>query len=301
MTDLLPNFVIAGAPKAGTSSLFGWIADHPDALGSREKETYFFVDPGTHMYRPKFNGLNGLDAYSDQFEAPESGTPKIILEATPSYLYMAQALEQIPDLPTKPRCLFVLREPAAQIFSLYQYFRDNWDWIPSSMTFKEFLDAARDGSHEFKGNELAKNALQYARYVDFLIPWRERLGEDRIMVMTFEDLVKDQTGSTARIAEWLGLDASFYESYAFPRENETYAPKNRALQRLNIMVRDALPKGKAYDALRSLYRKANTQKPGGAKDDDKAIMAELRADFADSNVRLEREFDLNLSSWAKAA
>lgn len=48
---VLPNLVICGVPKAATSSLFGWIAAHPDALGTREKETYFFVDPGTHMYR----------------------------------------------------------------------------------------------------------------------------------------------------------------------------------------------------------------------------------------------------------
>ena len=246
-TLILPNVVIAGAPKAGTSSLFSWIADHPDAVGSREKETYFFVDPGTHMYRPDFNAMNGLEAYGSQFDVPPGLAPRVILEATPGYLYMTQALERVPGLPTKPRCIFVLREPASQIFSLYQYFRDNWDWIPPEMSFDAFLEAVRSRQEEFKGNELAQNALSFARYVDYLLPWQTRLGRERMFVTTFDALVADPAKTTKKIASWLDLDQAFYENYAFPHENETYAPRNRALQKLNIMVRDALPKGRAYD------------------------------------------------------
>lgn len=148
----------------------------------------------------------------------------MVFEATPSYLYMTNALELIPELETQPKCLFVLREPAAQIFSLYQYFRNNWDWIPAGMSFPAFIEAAREGSHDFKGNELARNALSYARYVDYLLPWRARLGRERMLVMTFDALAGDPAGSTSRVAEWLGLDTEFYSSYGFPRENETYAP-----------------------------------------------------------------------------
>ena len=240
----LPNFIIAGAPKAGTSSLFRWIADHPDAFGSVDKETYFFVDPGTHMHSPDFHISNGLETYRTQFPVPDGADPKVILEATPSYIYNASALEHIPTLPSQPRCLFILREPAAQIYSLYTYFRDNWDWVPSSMGFDEFLSAARTGSHDFKGNELARNAYNFACYAQHLEPWRERLGADRIMVATFDELQGDPAAMTRRVAAWLNLDTSFYNAYDFPRENETYAPRNRQLQSLNIAVRGLVAEGK---------------------------------------------------------
>jgi hypothetical protein len=299
MTDLpwLPNFLIPGAPKAGTSSLQRWIADHPDAFGSTEKETYFLVDPDTHMHMPDFHISQGLETWQAQFPIPADQQPKIIVESTPGYIYYKIALDTVPDLPSQPKCLFVLREPGSQILSLYTYFRDNWDWIPSDMSFAAFIEAARAGTHDFKGNELARNALAYARYIDFLEPWADRLGPDRIMVTTFDALKADGPALTLRIAEWLGLEPGFYESYDFPRENETYAPKNRALQSLNVKIRGSLPKGRAYDLARGLYRRLNTVKGRAPKTTDKELAAELGKDFTEANRRLAARFDLDLSGW----
>lgn len=296
----LPNFLIAGAPKAGTSSMYSWIADHPDAFGSTDKETYFFVDPGTHMFRPDFNVANGIETYRAQFPLPHAARPRVILEATPSYLYSAAALAHVPGLPSRPRCLFMLREPGEQVYSLYNYFRTNWDWIPPQMSFAAYLDAVRAGSHEFKGNEIARNALDFARYADFLEPWRDRLGAERIMVVTFDALRADQRALTARIAAWLGLDPAFYDSYAFGRENETYAPRNQALQNANVAVRGLLPRGRIYKALRGVYRRLNTRRPEGPDDAERALIGELSACYAPDNARLARLFDLDLPGWPTA-
>jgi hypothetical protein len=299
MTDIswLPNFFIAGAPKAGTSSVHGWIAAHPDAFGSVEKETYFFVDPGTHMYRPDFHVANGLMTFKKQFPIPEGEKPKIIVESTPSYIYNRCALDRIPELPSTPKCLFLLREPSAQIYSLYTYFRDNWSWIPPEMTFAEFIAAATAETHSFKGNELAQRAIRYARYAEHLEPWAEQLGPDRMMVALFDDLAADNKGFTQRVAQWLGLDPAFYDSYAFPRENETYAPKSRVLQNINVAVRGMLPKGRAYEAMRDMYRRMNTQKPEGPQAGDAALLADLRSQYVPHNEKLAKMFDLDISAW----
>jgi len=293
----LPNFFIPGAPKAGTSSLQRWIADHPDAFGSKEKETYFLVDPGTHMYVPDFHISHGLSTWEKQFPIPINQNPKIIVESTPGYIYYKTALDTIPDLPSEPKCLFVLREPGSQILSLYTYFRDNWDWIPAEMCFAGFLEAVRSGTHQFKGNELACNALTYARYIDFLEPWADRLGPDRIMVTTFDELTTDAPALMRRIVAWLGLEPGFYDSYDFPRENETYAPKNRALQSLNVKIRHRLPKGQAYDLARGLYRRLNTVKRRAPANIDKELAVELGKEFIESNRRLATRFGLDLSGW----
>ena len=108
VTDWLPNLIIPGAPKAGTSSLQRWLADHPDAFGSVEKETYYFVDPGTHMHRPGAHIANGLEGWRDQFPIPSGVKPKVILESTPGYLYYETALTHIPALESAPKCLCLL-------------------------------------------------------------------------------------------------------------------------------------------------------------------------------------------------
>jgi hypothetical protein len=297
MTKALPNFLIAGAPKAGTSSVHMWIADHPQAVGSTEKETYYFVDPDTHMYRKDANITHGLDKYSTYFPVPDSLTPTVIFESTPSYLYYETALKGIKSLPTNPKCLFILREPAAQIYSLYQYFKNNWDWIPYSLSFSDYLKALRDGDADFKGNELAENALKYGSYVNYLTRWKEELGIDRMMVLTFDELIRDEREFTKNVARWVGLDPDFYESYSFPRDNETYTAKNIGLQKLNMAIRSRLPKGRLYNKLKSFYRSVNTVKPSGPNADEKRLILELKQEFLDANRRLATEFKLDLDNW----
>jgi hypothetical protein len=57
----LPYLIVAGAPKYGTSSLFLWIADHPEAEGARIKETCYFNDSLSHVFnRERDFALTGL-------------------------------------------------------------------------------------------------------------------------------------------------------------------------------------------------------------------------------------------------
>lgn len=295
----LPNFFIAGAPKSGTSSVHQWIADHPDACGSRDKETYFFVDPGTHMYQPAAHISAGLETWRDQFPLSDEAQPKVIVESTPGYLYYQTAQTHIPAMASKPKCLFILREPAAQIHSLYTYFRNNWDWIPADMSFEAFLAAARTKSHGFKGNELARDAFENAAYVRHLRVWHARLGQDRMMVRGFDDLVSDPQRFVQEVAIWLGLDPAFYSTYDFPRENATYAPRNRRLQKLNLALRNKLPKGAAYNAVRGLYRRLNTSTGKAALSDrDALLLEELRLEFAQDNRDLAQEFGVQFHAPA---
>ncbi|MEY1556944.1 sulfotransferase domain-containing protein [Yoonia sp. R2331] len=299
MTDpqaILPNFLIAGVPKAGTSSVHGWLADHPDCVGSIEKETYFLVDPGTHMHRPDSHISGGLAGYAAHF--PPVDQARIVMESTPGYICSDTARRTLADMPGAPKVLFILREPADQIYSLFRYFQNNWDWIPSDMTFSAFLAACRAGTHDFKGNELARDCLINAAYVDHLRAWQTAIGSGRMKVMLFDDLLADQSAFLKSICAWLEIEPSFFDDYAFPRANETYAPRSRGLQSLNIAIRNRLPKGAAYNALRGLYRRLNTRAPDAASDADDHALAQLRRDFEAANAQLAKAFDLDLSRWS---
>lgn len=292
----LPTLFVAGFPKAGTSALHRWIADHPDALGSIEKEACFFVDRDSHLYRRDANIDKGLSRYRSQFVLPSGSRPRVIVESTPGYVYQRAAIDHIPDLPSAPRCIFMVREPADQIRSLYTYFRNNWTYIPASFEFSDYLAALRSGGHDFGGNELASNALRNAAYVDHLLPWRDRLGAERMRVYGFDRLRADPRGLMRDVATWVGLDPAFYETYDFPRENDSYRPRWRPLQRVSVALRGRLPKGAGYARARALYRSLNTV-PGAEPVDRIEEMDALRRAFADPNRRLAAEFDLDLSEW----
>jgi hypothetical protein len=120
-----------------------------------------------------------------------------------------------------------------------------------------------------------------------------------MMVMTFDEFVADPRAATQRVAAWLGLDPAFYDAYGFLRENETYAPRNRLLQKLNVAVRGLLPRGALYENLRGAYRRLNTRKPNGMSDDEAEWLPGLRQEFVEANERLAREFGLDLSGWAE--
>lgn len=295
---MLPNWIIIGAPKASTSSLFRWLVDHPQVAGSAEKETYYFVDPGTHMFRPDRNfGDHGLWGYEQLFASCDPSAD-VVVEATPSYLYSETALRQLPQLPTRPSFIVVLREPVEQIRSLYSYFQQNWSWIPGDMTFRDFVEVVDEGAADFNGNELAANALQNAFYTEHLRRWEAAVGTDRMMILVFEDLVTDSRGTMRRVAQRMGINPTFYDTYSFPVENATYVARNARLQKLNIWLRSRLPQGALYRLLRSAYRAVNTR---SLAEVDRELRTErlLSRRYAPMLEELERCFGLDLSTWKR--
>ena len=299
-TTYLPNLIIGGVPKAATSSLFRWLADHPDALGSSVKETRYFVDRTSHTFDPDMNiATQDLDTYRQFFTAPATqAPPKLVLEATPTYLYEHTALEYLPDLASHPVMLFILRRPSAQIYSTYTYFTNNHIYMDPSIDFPRFVELARDYAPELDRNELLQNALDNCRYAEHLEKWRRRIGPERMIVLLFEDLIRDPKSILKTIAGRLGIDPSFYDQYDFPAQNETYRIRNTFLQSLNQRVRDLIPGSPLRDALRAAYRQVNTDtnRPGLSYEETQTLVG-LDAEFADDNRRLAAEFGVDVSPW----
>lgn len=294
---LLPSLIIAGAPKSGTSSLFRWMVDHPSVLGSTVKETYYFVDPETHMFDCTRHFLSGgIGGYRHFFPKGKT-SPRVVVEATPSYLYSELALRELPRLASRPHFLFLLREPASQIYSTFRYFQSNWNWIPNNVRFLDFVTACSGGTHRFGGNELAQNALRNAAYVDFLMRWRDACGAERLHVFLFEEVLADKRQFMRKLAGRFGIDPDFYNSYDFPAENQTYSVRSKLLQRVNISVRSSLPRGVIYNAARSIYRNLNTCGKPMKEARDEELEIRLAEAYRKANERLAAEFELNIAAW----
>lgn len=302
----LPNLVIAGAPKCGTTSLFDWLVDHPQVCGSSVKEPFYLMDD-EHPLRQLHRNYHdyGLAGYEELFSNCKKHH-KIVAEATTHYIYQQTAMDVLSALPTKPKLVFVLRKPSERIFSSFGYTKNNQGRVRPDMTFAEFIDhlksepedAARDwvwGASHY----LLPRDVTHSRYIDYLSQWRDRVGSDRMRILLFETLRADPRPVLEELCLWLGIDSSFYGSYPFPARNRTMALRNRQLHSMVLALASKVPLRRLKAPLKPLYFALRSKREGVRRSAaDEAAMAELDEEFRPYNERLAREFDLNLDSWS---
>lgn len=280
--NYLPNVIIAGAPKCGTSSLYFWLSAHPEVKASMVKETFFFADEVNRFNKNANIIEHSLEAYSSYFNSKESDQKKVRLEATAPYIYFENALEHIPKLPSKPKVIFVLREPSARLYSQYRFERFRTKRI--QMTWEEYS----------KNDKL----ILHGDYEYYLKKWVKSLGKDRIYVCTFESLVSDPKECIGDMSSFLGINSVFYENYNFIQHNETVAIKNKLIHRLGLTLQRYVPHG-IQEKILPLYLKINSGKMPLKDPSDKKILKSVKSDYQDSILRLKKLFpNLNLESWA---
>ncbi len=279
--NYLPNVIIAGAPKCGTSSLYFWLSAHPEVKASMVKETFFFADEVNRFNKNANIIEHSLQAYSSYFNSKKSDQKKVRLEATAPYIYFENALKHIPKLPSKPKVVFVLREPSARLYSQYRFERFRTKRI--HMTWEEYS----------KKDKL----ILHGDYEYYLKKWVKSLGKDRIYVCTFESLVSDPKECLYDMSSFLGINSVFYDSYNFIQHNETVAIKNKFIHRLGLILQRYVPHG-IQEKILPLYLRINSGKMPSKDPSDKEILKSVKSDYQDSILRLKKLFpNLNLESW----
>ena len=270
MTGRLPDILIIGAPKAGTTTIARWLADHPQVAMSAPKELEFLDK----------NFARGLDWYRGQFPEVE---PSVRLgEATPTYLFdphaPTRAATNLPDT----RFIAVLREPVSRAWSNYWFFRSlgverrTWGRAIAAET------SHRDAPHP--------HYLDRGRYADQIARWDAAVGADRLLVLLFDELRADPVGLFSRICRFAGVrDDVVPPSTA--SVNPTHRPKVPALQ---WMLRDS---GAARRSVGQRLWQWNLQSTERARLDP-AQLHRLQALFVADNRRLEERLGRPLpDSW----
>src|SRR5205085_10129086 len=219
----LPNLVIAGAPKCGTSSLYRWLADHPEACGSRVKETFYLMDEGHPLLRRGSNfHTAGLEGYADFFGGC-NGAGRVVFEATTHYIYQRTAFEVLSKLPARPRVVFLLRKPSERVYSSFRFSQNNLANVRPDLTFARFVELSKADAGVADWEEAAgasafvlRNDIRYSRYVEYIAPWVERFGRGRVHVLLFEELKSNPRAFMKQFAARVGVDPAFYDAYDFP-------------------------------------------------------------------------------------
>ncbi len=208
---VLPNVIMLGAQRAGTTSLYQYLAQHPLFVPAITKEIHYFDrhwDRSLTWYRANFP----LETYQRMIQAREGQAP-ITGEATPGYLFHPGIPERVASLGLDARFIVVLRDPVARAYSHYHHTRRN-GWEP--LSFEEAIDAeaARlDGEFERHREDpehvspgfFRHSYLSRGRYAEQLERWFDRFDRDRFLVLFSRDLFADPNAVLWQVTDFLGL------------------------------------------------------------------------------------------------
>ena len=199
----LPNFLIIGASRSGTTSLYAYFRQHPDIYMSPVKEPMYYWPEGSAEYD---YGVTTREAYERLFDGVT--TERAIGEASPQYLRGATAPERIAaDLPGV-RLIVSLRNPADRAYSSY-------------------LGRLRGGKERRGVAEALRPDGYYCQtsvYYPQLVRYFERFDRARIKVIIFEDLAARTHEVLRELYEFLGVDPAFVADTT--PQNAGAVPKN---------------------------------------------------------------------------
>ena len=296
---MFPNYVIAGAPKCGTTSIFHWLSQHPEVCPSSRKEVQYFMDKDSSVFHPEDNYLDhGIKPYSKFFESYQEGKHKVTLEATPGYIYQKAALNAFSKDLKNTHLVFILREPVSRLYSNYKYFSQNRAELDQGISFTEFVQKIKNKSPEIQWNEFLKDGILHGAYMEYLSKWVAACGKERIHVLVYEDIAKDEKAFTINLAQRLGIDSSFYEDFEFKSQNKTVEIKNRLLHQIAGSMSNLIPFGGMRDNLRNFYFSLNGKIQKKEFDDKtEKTMQELKDYYKPYNESLSQKFKLNIDAW----
>lgn len=294
----LPNFLIIGAAKAGTTSLYEYLQQHPEVFLSTPKEPRFFALEGQPLdFQGPIQVINRKsvttwEAYQALFEDAEGKTA--IGEASTVYLYEPQSLERIQHYLGQPKIVAILRNPVSRAYSSYLHLvRDGQE----TLSFEAALQAEATRIEQ-KWPPL----WHYQRrgyYFNQLKPYVDQFGSDHVKVFLFEDLVSAPQALMRELFEFLGIDPNFEPNVSM-QANPSGVPKRQWLSRL--LNRKNPMKQFAKSVLptrfrKNIYSKLQQQNTGDKTTINPLLKQQLIEAYRDDVTQLQVLIDRDLSHW----
>lgn len=203
--------IIAGVYKAGTTSLFTYLAHHPEVCASEQKETWFFSPRELHYNQvPRYP--EGLAPYLANFAKGKAEGLRV--EGTPFYFYSTQSAEWIHQALPQARIVVVLGDPVWRMRSWYQM-SVLYRWLDPDPGFDAYLKSLREDPRPPEQRPPHLRVLEHGRYAPYLREYFRVFGRERVQVLWFDELVHRPQAAMQRVCRFAGLDAAFYDDYKF--------------------------------------------------------------------------------------
>jgi hypothetical protein len=235
----MPNFLIIGAAKAGTTALYDSLEQHPQIYMSAVKEPNFFALEGEELNFAKNSVKAGYLAdcmtdialYHQQFQGVSNEIA--IGEASPIYLYHPKAPERIKHYIPNIKLVTILRDPIERAYSNFMHHVQ--DDLEHSTDFIKGIE-----EEESRVRDNWWWGFYYTRagfYYEQLKRYFDRFERSQIKVYLYEDLTTNDLGILRDIFQFLGVTETFVPDMSI-RRSTTGIPRNRVL---HTFLRDANP------------------------------------------------------------
>lgn len=243
----LPDFLIIGAPKAGSTALHAALVQHPQLFLSDPKEPKYFLTGGVRPDRRHQRGPGDAhssqewiwrrDRYERLFDAAPDGTLRG--ESTPFYLWDKQAHGRIKQTVPNARLIAVIRDPVDRAYS-------NWThlWADGLEPEADFLTACRlEPERVAAGYAPFWRYVELGRYGEQLQHLFEHLPREQVHVVRYRHLIDRPAETLDRIAGFLGIEPGVVTS--IPGSNVSHWAESG---RHDAVLRRAIRAGAALGA-----------------------------------------------------
>jgi hypothetical protein len=227
--------IIAGTTRAGTTSAFLYLGDHPQICASSVKETRFFLDTD-YPLPSKYRLEDGLDKYASYFRHCQEQRWR--LEATPDYLYSPGTPRKILNALPEARLVFILRDPIERLVSWYAYAKGRG--LPARISFDEYVEIQLAGEAIVGAQPHHMKTLEQGHYASYLATYFDRFERNQILVANYSTLRTDPALLLADVCRFVDIDAAFYKNYEFQVFNASHALRNPGFHHLYVRLRDYL-------------------------------------------------------------
>ena len=291
---MTPSFFLIGAMKAGTTSVYRYLAQHPQIFLPKLKEpNFYWIDEHSKDCAPAAvlrESTVTREAYDALYDGAAPG--QVCGEGSVKYLTSPLAASRIAA--DRPDACFVLilRDPAARAWSHYTFSHERG--VDACSDFGRALEQEEERLKLWAGYRYGY--LRGGMYHRHLSVYDELFPRDRFCVQLYEDLTKDPHGVLRTIFEHLGVDPSFEPDMSI-RHNVTGRATNPLvdrlvkIRRLRTAASNWIPPGLATWLGRTLR-----ERPPGLKPEHRAwIIERCRTDV----LRLQDRIDRDLSHWLR--
>lgn len=234
----LPYFIIAGAQKCGTSTLYSQLSQHPNVIPALTKEINYFnwnYGKGLKWYRAHF-------PMAKQSASRAKAVPSHFItgEASPYYMFYPYALERIARTLPEARIIMMLRNPVDRAYSSYQHqrragrerhsFEEAIDLEPIRLA-PEIEKIERDESY-FSYNHTHFSYLARGIYVDQVKRYLKHIPKEQVLIIESERFFANSVAIYEEVLEFLGLPAFRLPDYKNVTKNPYEKMRSETRKRL---------------------------------------------------------------------
>jgi len=287
---VLPNFVIAGTQKAGTTTLFDILKQHPDIYLPEQKEAHFFDREEAYS--------KGLEWYSNHFFA-HYNQQKAIGTVTPGYLFHPQAANRLGQhLGTGLKLIFIFRHPADRAYSHYLMQKRR------VLDELDFESAIQEEQSRIAQDEWHRNKFSYtsrSHYPEQIERFLQVFDRKNFLFLRFEaDFIQNREATVQTILDFLAVQQMSLNTNI--KSNAAGESKSATLTKMirNPMIRKIGKKilgGSVGGSLKKNVIEQNTRKSKAEKLNDATRKMLMETVFKGETEQLEHLTGLDLTNW----